>query len=122
MLVAFSALLHAHYVPKFKHDHDEILRKLTRYCGKSVYNYTEGETDRLNWDFYNSFYFAYTVVSTIGTYSCCTRYMCMCTRFVWNKVRKKDCETKKQVLTYIRKRFRMRDTLRTYVICCIIKL
>lgn len=64
--IEINALLHSHYVPNFKHDYDEILKKLTRYCEKSVYNYTEGETDLLYWDFYNSFYFAYTVVSTIG--------------------------------------------------------
>ncbi|XP_076760976.1 open rectifier K[+] channel 1 [Xylocopa sonorina] len=64
--IEINALLHAHYVPSRNHDHDEILGKLTRYCGKSVYNYTENETDLLKWDFYNSFYFAYTVVSTIG--------------------------------------------------------
>ncbi|XP_016903883.2 uncharacterized protein LOC107992487 isoform X2 [Apis cerana] len=58
-------LLHTHYVPNLNHDHDEILENLTRYCGKSVYNYTEGDYP-LKWDFYNSFYFAYTVVSTIG--------------------------------------------------------
>ncbi|XP_012278236.1 open rectifier potassium channel protein 1 [Orussus abietinus] len=61
-----NALLHQHYVPDGWHDQHEILEKLTSYCGKSVYNYTEGETDPLKWDFYNSFYFAYTVVSTIG--------------------------------------------------------
>ncbi|OAD56477.1 Open rectifier potassium channel protein 1 [Eufriesea mexicana] len=64
--IDINALLHAHYVPTISHDHDEILRKLSRYCGKSVYNYTENEIDPLKWDFYNSFYFAYTVVSTIG--------------------------------------------------------
>lgn len=64
--IEINALLHTHYVPSISHDHDEILGKLTRYCGKSVYNYTEGETDPVKWDFYNSFYFAYTVVSTIG--------------------------------------------------------
>lgn len=64
--IEINALLHQHYVPSLSHGHDEILGKLTQYCGKSVYNYTEGETDPLKWDFYNSFYFAYTVVSTIG--------------------------------------------------------
>ncbi|XP_031839838.1 open rectifier K[+] channel 1 isoform X2 [Nomia melanderi] len=64
--IEINALLHAYYVPNLSHDHDEILGKLTRYCGKSVYNYTADETDPLKWDFYNSFYFAYTVVSTIG--------------------------------------------------------
>lgn len=62
----FSALLTEHYVPGGGHDQHEILAKLTKYCGKSVDNYTEGEVDPLKWDFYNSFYFAYTVVSTIG--------------------------------------------------------
>lgn len=65
--IKINALLHTHYVPNLNHDHDEILENLTRYCGKSVYNYTEGDYP-LKWDFYNSFYFAYTVVSTIGTY------------------------------------------------------
>ncbi|XP_012136396.1 open rectifier K[+] channel 1 isoform X2 [Megachile rotundata] len=64
--IEINALLHEHYVPNRRHNYDEILGKLTQYCGKSVYNYTEGETDPLKWDFYNSFYFAYTVVSTIG--------------------------------------------------------
>lgn len=62
----FPALLHHHYMPKEVREQNEILEILTRYCGKSVYNYTENETDPLKWDFYNSFYFAYTVVSTIG--------------------------------------------------------
>ncbi|EFN84522.1 uncharacterized protein LOC105183149 isoform X2 [Harpegnathos saltator] len=64
--IEINALLHKHYMPGHVHDQHEILEKLTQYCGKSVYNYTEGEVDRQQWDFYNSFYFAYTVVSTIG--------------------------------------------------------
>ncbi|KAK2587466.1 hypothetical protein KPH14_003171 [Odynerus spinipes] len=64
--IEINALLHKHYVPSRTHNQHEILERLTQYCGKSVYNYTEGETDPLKWDFYNSFYFAYTVVSTIG--------------------------------------------------------
>ncbi|XP_008203851.1 open rectifier potassium channel protein 1 [Nasonia vitripennis] len=59
-------LLSKHYSPSGGHDQHEILDRITKYCGKSVHNYTEGETDPLKWDFYNSFYFAYTVVSTIG--------------------------------------------------------
>ena len=62
----FSALLHEHYMPKNTEEQHEIFDRLTRYCGKSVLNYTKDETDPLKWDFYNSFYFAYTVVSTIG--------------------------------------------------------
>ncbi|XP_015125527.1 open rectifier potassium channel protein 1 [Diachasma alloeum] len=64
--VEINALLHAHYMPESTEDQHEILEKLTVYCGKSVYNYSENEEDPLKWDFYNSFYFAYTVVSTIG--------------------------------------------------------
>jgi hypothetical protein len=56
-------------MPGGGHDQHEILDKLTRYCGKSVHNYSDGEFDPIKWDFYNSFYFAYTVVSTIGKYT-----------------------------------------------------
>lgn len=59
-------LLHEHYVPSTNHNETEILEKLTDYCGKSVYNITENEVVHKRWDYYNSFYFAYTVVSTIG--------------------------------------------------------
>nr|XP_034189164.1 open rectifier potassium channel protein 1 isoform X1 [Osmia lignaria]XP_034189165.1 open rectifier potassium channel protein 1 isoform X1 [Osmia lignaria]XP_034189166.1 open rectifier potassium channel protein 1 isoform X1 [Osmia lignaria]XP_034189167.1 open rectifier potassium channel protein 1 isoform X1 [Osmia lignaria]XP_034189168.1 open rectifier potassium channel protein 1 isoform X1 [Osmia lignaria]XP_034189169.1 open rectifier potassium channel protein 1 isoform X1 [Osmia lignaria] len=64
--IEINALLQEHYMPSDTHDYDEIFEKLSVYCGKSVSNYTEGKTDPLKWDFYNSFYFAYTVVSTIG--------------------------------------------------------
>ncbi|KAG5341138.1 ORK1 protein, partial [Acromyrmex charruanus] len=59
-------LLQKHYVPADGHNETEILQKLTDYCGKSVYNYSEDEVTIRRWDYYNSFYFAYTVVSTIG--------------------------------------------------------
>lgn len=61
----FSELLRKHYIPST--DQNEIFEKLTEYCGKSVH-FTKNELDNYQWDFYNSFYFAYTVVSTIGTY------------------------------------------------------
>lgn len=64
--IEINALLHEHYMSHAEHDQHEILQKLTEYCGKSVYNYTAMEVDSYKWDFYNSFYFAYTVVSTIG--------------------------------------------------------
>ncbi|XP_014207521.1 open rectifier potassium channel protein 1 isoform X2 [Copidosoma floridanum] len=64
--IEIHSLLNEHYRSSGGHDQHEILEKLTKYCGKSVHNYSEGETDPLKWDFYNSFYFAYTVVSTIG--------------------------------------------------------
>ncbi|KAJ8679316.1 hypothetical protein QAD02_015103 [Eretmocerus hayati] len=65
-LQVISTLLHKHYVSGGGHTQDEIFKKLSSYCGKSVHNYSEDESDPLKWDFYNSFYFAYTVVSTIG--------------------------------------------------------
>ncbi|KAI4494408.1 hypothetical protein M0802_008900 [Mischocyttarus mexicanus] len=64
--IEINALLRKHYIPSRTHNQHEIFARLTEYCGKSVYNYTDGEDDPLKWDFYNSFYFAYTVVSTIG--------------------------------------------------------
>ncbi|XP_050446054.1 uncharacterized protein LOC126848849 isoform X2 [Cataglyphis hispanica] len=64
--IEINQLLHDHYGPSIGHTQKEILDKLSEYCGKSVHNYTEGEVDPHQWDFYNSFYFAYTVVSTIG--------------------------------------------------------
>ncbi|XP_043491470.1 open rectifier potassium channel protein 1 isoform X1 [Polistes fuscatus] len=64
--IEINALLRKHYIPSRTHNQHEIFARLTEYCGKSVHNYTDGENDPLKWDFYNSFYFAYTVVSTIG--------------------------------------------------------
>ncbi|XP_072748710.1 uncharacterized protein Ork1 isoform X2 [Anoplolepis gracilipes] len=64
--IEINRLLQKHYMPSVGHDQIEIFKKLTEYCGKSVDSYREGEVDRHQWDFYNSFYFAYTVVSTIG--------------------------------------------------------
>ncbi|XP_048511601.1 open rectifier potassium channel protein 1 [Athalia rosae] len=64
--IEINALLHEHYIPNLGHGQHEIFEKLSIYCGKSVFNYTENEVDLYKWDFYNSFYFAYTVVSTIG--------------------------------------------------------
>ncbi|XP_047347515.1 open rectifier potassium channel protein 1 isoform X1 [Vespa velutina] len=64
--IEINALLLKHYFPSRTHNQNEIFERLTQYCGKSVYNYTDGESDPIKWDFYNSFFFAYTVVSTIG--------------------------------------------------------
>ncbi|XP_058804377.1 open rectifier potassium channel protein 1 isoform X2 [Phymastichus coffea] len=64
--IEINALLTKHYHSWGGHDQNEIFQKLTEYCGKPVYNYKDGDVDQHKWDFYNSFYFAYTVVSTIG--------------------------------------------------------
>lgn len=46
---------------------DTILKKLSDYCGKSMFNYTAEDAEPpYKWDFYHSFFFSYTVVSTIG--------------------------------------------------------
>ncbi|XP_041981146.1 uncharacterized protein LOC121734622 [Aricia agestis] len=60
-------LLYENYIPDDPDKQDSILRKLSDYCGKSMFNYTaEDEEPPLRWDFYHSFFFSYTVVSTIG--------------------------------------------------------
>ncbi|XP_043285975.1 open rectifier potassium channel protein 1 [Venturia canescens] len=65
--IEINALLDGCYDgPEKPSKQHEILQRLSDYCGKSVYSYAANESDPLKWDFYNSFYFAYTVVSTIG--------------------------------------------------------
>ncbi|KAL4711153.1 hypothetical protein ACJJTC_009524 [Scirpophaga incertulas] len=60
-------LLYENYLPDDPEKQDSILRKLSDYCGKSMFNYTtEDEEPPYMWDFYHSFFFSYTVVSTIG--------------------------------------------------------
>ncbi|CAH2041569.1 unnamed protein product, partial [Iphiclides podalirius] len=60
-------LLYENYIPNDPVKQDSILRKLSDYCGKSMFNYTtEDEEPPFKWDFYHSFFFSYTVVSTIG--------------------------------------------------------
>ncbi|XP_048483408.1 uncharacterized protein LOC105390907 [Plutella xylostella] len=60
-------LLYENYIPNDPDKQDSILRKLSDYCGKSMFNYTtEDEEPPIKWDFYHSFFFSYTVVSTIG--------------------------------------------------------
>ncbi|KAJ0176217.1 hypothetical protein K1T71_008391 [Dendrolimus kikuchii] len=60
-------LLYENYIPNDPEKQNTILRKLSDYCGKSMFNYTtEDEEPPFKWDFYHSFFFSYTVVSTIG--------------------------------------------------------
>ncbi|XP_071441707.1 open rectifier potassium channel protein 1 [Hetaerina americana] len=44
----------------------ELADKLNDYCGKPVLNMSEEEERPFKWNLYNSFYFAFTVVSSIG--------------------------------------------------------
>lgn len=65
----FSDLLYENYIPDDPEKQDTILRKLSDYCGKSMFNYTTEDAEPpFRWDFYHSFFFSYTVVSTIGKY------------------------------------------------------
>ncbi|PZC77791.1 hypothetical protein B5X24_HaOG202981 [Helicoverpa armigera] len=60
-------LLYENYIPDDPEKQDTILRKLSDYCGKSMFNYTTEDAEPpFKWDFYHSFFFSYTVVSTIG--------------------------------------------------------
>ncbi|XP_032517887.2 uncharacterized protein LOC116770507 [Danaus plexippus] len=60
-------LLYENYIPNDPGKQDSILRKLSDYCGKSMFNYTTEDAEPpFKWDFYHSFFFSYTVVSTIG--------------------------------------------------------
>ncbi|XP_026730774.1 uncharacterized protein LOC113495964 [Trichoplusia ni] len=60
-------LLYENYIPDDPEKQDTILRKLSDYCGKSMFNYTTQDAEPpFKWDFYHSFFFSYTVVSTIG--------------------------------------------------------
>ncbi|XP_060804233.1 uncharacterized protein LOC106136478 [Amyelois transitella] len=60
-------LLYENYIPNDPEKQDSILRKLSDYCGKSMFNYTTEDAEPpYKWDFYHSFFFSYTVVSTIG--------------------------------------------------------
>ncbi|KAM8719602.1 hypothetical protein ACLKA7_005783 [Drosophila subpalustris] len=46
---------------------EEILEKITDYCGKPVTDYTKDEYEiPYTWTFYHAFFFAFTVCSTVG--------------------------------------------------------
>ena len=45
----------------------EVLERITDYCGKPVTDYTKEEYEiPFTWTFYHSFFFAFTVCSTVG--------------------------------------------------------
>ncbi|XP_026464332.1 LOW QUALITY PROTEIN: open rectifier potassium channel protein 1-like [Ctenocephalides felis] len=62
-----SALFSKYNFPDDPSAQYTILSKLTDFCGRSVFNYTEAD-DRAPfvWDFYHSFFFSFTVSSTVG--------------------------------------------------------
>lgn len=50
--------------PKYQND---VLKMVGDYCGKPVSNYTDDPIrTELTWTFYHSFFFAFTVCSTVG--------------------------------------------------------
>lgn len=60
-------MLYDNYIPGDPEKQDAILTKLSDYCGKTLFNYTSGDEEGpIKWNFYHSFFFSYTVVSTIG--------------------------------------------------------
>ncbi|XP_035437193.2 uncharacterized protein LOC118267381 [Spodoptera frugiperda] len=62
-----QSLLYNNYLPDDPEEQGIILRKLSDYCGKSMFNFTTEDAEPpFKWDFYHSFFFSYTVVSTIG--------------------------------------------------------
>lgn len=62
-------LLYDNYIPNDATMQEVILKKLSDYCGKNIYNYTTEDAEPpVKWDFYHSFFFSYTVVSTIGEF------------------------------------------------------
>lgn len=66
-LLSFPDLLYENYIPDDPTKQDSILRKVSEYCGKPMYNITTDEEEPpYMWDFYHSLFFSYTVVSTIG--------------------------------------------------------
>lgn len=62
----FSALIIQHYSPSHPDAQEDLFVKLTEYCGSTMMNVSESDEAIPVWDFYHSFFFSYTVVSTIG--------------------------------------------------------
>lgn len=63
----FSAYLIDHLDDKNATTQDEILNRISDYCGKLVTDHTKDETEPYyKWTFYHAFFFAFTVCSTVG--------------------------------------------------------
>uniref|UniRef100_A0A1L8DDH0 Putative open rectifier potassium channel protein 1 n=1 Tax=Nyssomyia neivai TaxID=330878 RepID=A0A1L8DDH0_9DIPT len=62
-----NELLVEYLVPYNRTLQHELLEKISVYCEKPVTNYTEDKyLDPYVWTFYHSFYFVFTVISTVG--------------------------------------------------------
>lgn len=67
MLSVCAELLAKYTAPDDVDVQQDILRKVTTYCGKKVTNHTLDEyVDPYQWTFYHSVFFAFTVCSTLG--------------------------------------------------------
>ncbi|GAB0094942.1 open rectifier potassium channel protein 1 [Sergentomyia squamirostris] len=65
--VDVNELLVEYLVPSNRSLQHELLEKISVYCEKPVTNYTEDKyLDPYVWTFYHSFYFVFTVISTVG--------------------------------------------------------
>lgn len=67
ILISFSAYLLEQLAGKNETTKDEILERISDYCGKPVTDYTKDEYEiPYTWTFYHAFFFAFTVCSTVG--------------------------------------------------------
>ncbi|KAG8229970.1 hypothetical protein J437_LFUL008543 [Ladona fulva] len=65
-MALWTELLQLH-IPEDSWDRAELEHRLTEYCGKPIFNGSGDEEEPpFKWNLYNSFYFAFTVVSSIG--------------------------------------------------------
>lgn len=63
----FTEILVKYTAPNDTDIQDEILSRVSDYCGKPVTNYTlDGHADPMMWSFYHAFFFSFTVCSTVG--------------------------------------------------------
>lgn len=69
MTYSVAELIHKNYGnndPNPSDSQTDLLDKMSTYCTRTMTNTSESEEPAPVWDFYHSFFFSYTVVSTIG--------------------------------------------------------
>lgn len=68
----FTELLTKYTAPNEKAIQNEILHRVSDYCGKPVTNCTlDACIEPLKWSFYHAFFFSFTVCSTVGKVFIC---------------------------------------------------
>lgn len=67
MYTFFPELLTKYTAPNDTDTQDQVLSRVSDYCGKKVTNYTtDTHVEPLTWSFYHAFFFSFTVCSTVG--------------------------------------------------------